>query len=439
MTAEDIIAATGAVVVEQFAVPPRPERLAPLPPAYANRRMRRWFEKMTQRDGEAYTHQVLALDLVEKGADVVLNTGTSSGKTLGFVPPIVKALLEDPRPKALLLYPQKALSGDQCKRIRAALKAAGLPDELVGVINGDVPASERFAILERCRVIIATPDVIQSWLMRHLATPQVRQLLETMRYLVIDEAHVLEGVFGSNAAFLLRRLLLAVERARSGILVSPRLQIIGASATIRDAAGHMALLTGREFVEIGEADNGAPFHGLTMLHIEGPAYGPSAETYLAHLCGKLATVVEPHALIGFADTRQGVEHVTRQIGRDDVLPYRGGYEAHDRELIEQALWAGKLRGVISTSALELGVDIPQLPIGLNLGVPQTLKACRQRVGRIGRSMPGVFAIVAPANEFVKLGGSMREFYEGEIEPSRLYLSNPYIQLQAARCLAEECA
>jgi DEAD/DEAH box helicase domain-containing protein len=176
-----------------------------------------------------------------------------------------------------------------------------------------------------------------------------------------------------------------------------------------------------------------------MLHIEGPAYGPSAETYLAHLCGKLAAVVEPHALIGFADTRQGVEHVTRQIGRDDVLPYRGGYEAHDREMIEQALWAGKLRGVISTSALELGVDIPQLPIGLNLGVPQTLKACRQRVGRIGRSMPGVFAIVAPANEFVKLGGSMREFYEGEIEPSRLYLSNPYIQLQAARCLAEECA
>ncbi|HJP69093.1 MAG TPA: DEAD/DEAH box helicase, partial [Sphingomicrobium sp.] len=431
MTAEEIIAATGAVVVEQFAIAPRPERLAALPPPYATRNMRRWFKKMTQREGKGYTHQVHALEAQELGSNVVLNTGTASGKTLAFLAPIIRNLLDDPFSKALLLYPQKALSADQCKRIRSALEEAGLPSDLVGVINGDVPASERFAIVERCRIILATPDVVQSWVTRNLATPQVRQMLKTLRFLVIDEAHVLEGVFGSNTAFLLRRLLLAVERARAGTVVTPPLQILAASATIRDAAGHMELLTGREFVEIGEADNGAPFHGLTMLHIEGPAYGPSAETYLAHLCGKLAAVVEPHALIGFADTRQGVEHVTRQIGRDDVLPYRGGYDAHDRELIEQALWAGKLRGVISTSALELGVDIPQLPIGLNLGVPQTLKACRQRVGRIGRSMPGVFAIVAPANEFVKLGGSMREFYEGEIEPSRLYLSNPYIQLQAA--------
>lgn len=439
MSPLEIVRATGATIVEEFELPVRPERLAAIPASYAEERITNWLHAMTG-SSQIYTHQRICLEQVDNGANVVLNTSTASGKTLAFLAPIMRGLMQNPREKALLLYPQKALGGDQRKRIEAALAAADMVGDLVGVINGDVPMEERFGIIERASLVLATPDVVQSWVMRLSATPQVQAFLRALRWLVIDEAHVLEGVFGSNTAFLLRRLLLAIDRACSADGANcPPLQVIAASATMRDAAAHMQQLTGRGFVEVGEADNGAPFHGLTMLHVDGPAYGPAAEAYFAELCARVADDISPHAFIAFADTRQGVEHICQMVQRDDVLPYRGGYEPRDRQCIEQALWNGNLRGAISTSALELGVDIPQLPVGLNLGVPQTRKAFRQRVGRIGRSMPGVFALVAPANEFSRLGGSMREFFEGEVEPSRLYLDNPYIQLQAARCLVEECA
>ena len=120
-----------------------------------------------------------------------------------------------------------------------------------------------------------------------------------------------------------------------------------------------------------------------------------------------------------------------------MKPYRSGYEAADRSNIERALRDGRLRGVVSTSALELGIDIPHFEVGLNIGVPVTRKSFRQRLGRVGRQRPGCFAVVAEPYAFKRFGSTLAEYYEGSVEPSYLYLRNRFMQFAHARCLAEE--
>lgn len=143
------------------------------------------------------------------------------------------------------------------------------------------------------------------------------------------------------------------------------------------------------------------------------------------------------SFIAFADSRQGVERIASKLNHPGVLPYRSGYEDHDRRFIEDALRAAKLRGVVSTSALELGINIPHFAFGINLDVPLSRKAFRQRIGRVGRSQPGVFAVLSEPLAFRSLGSTFREYWGGSVEPSHLYLDNRFIQFAHARCLVEE--
>lgn len=434
---QKFLTASGAKVVERIDVPPRAVRRKKAPARYRTGLMAGWLEAMTGSKDMVWRHQALALDAVASGENVVLATGTASGKSLVFQAAVVHELLNGDG-RALLMFPQKALGSDQLHRAQRALELAGLDPALVGVVHGDVANAERDRILNECRIVLATPDVIHCWMMRQLASPLVQAFLSQLRHVVIDEAHVLEGVFGSNGAYFLRRLRAGHERAHVGMGgVYQPLQFIAATATIKDPGQHLLDLTGCEFTVIDETENGAPFHGLTLLHIEGPGHGGPAERMAADIGSALAEVIGPDALIMFYDGRQGVERITRTIDREDVLPYRGGYDGEDRRKIEQKLRLNQAVGIISTSALELGIDIPQFTIGLNVGVPQTRKAFRQRVGRIGRNAPGVFVLMAPPSAFAQLGSSFREFYEGEAEPSHLYLGNRFIQFQQARCLIDE--
>lgn len=435
--AQKFLDASGAKVVERIDVAPRPERREPAPAPYRSGAMNGWLGAMTGIEDSVWRHQAIAMEAVNWGENVVLATGTASGKSLVFQAAVVHEMLNGTG-RALLLFPQKALGADQLHRTRRALELAGLDPSLVGVIHGDIPNAERDRVLHECRVVLATPDVIHCWMMRQLSSPLVQAFLAELRLIVIDEAHVLEGVFGSNGAYFFRRIRSAHERSQSGHGNEYRpLQFIAATATIKDPAQHMLDVTGCDFTVIPEEENGAPFHGLTLLHVEGPGHGGPAERFAADIGSALTEVVGPDAFIMFHDARQGVERITRYIDREDVLPYRGGYDDGDRRKIEQKLHRNEALGIISTSALELGIDIPQFTMGLNLGVPQTRKAFRQRVGRIGRNAPGVFAVVAPPSAFAQLGSSFREFYEGEAEPSHLYLGNRFIQFQQARCFVDE--
>jgi DEAD/DEAH box helicase domain-containing protein len=425
--------ATNAAVKERIDVAARPERLRAAPAPFAQGAIGAWLSAMTDGAAMPWLHQSLALEKIAQGRNVVISTGTASGKSLVFQAATIRELLEG-QGRVLMLFPQKALGNDQERRMIKSLELAGLDPQSVGVINGDVGMAEREAVLENARVIIATSDITHSWMMRQSSSPLMQAFLERLKLLVIDEAHVLEGVHGSNAASLFRRLFAAQRR----VSADAKVQIIAATATILEPAVHLKKLTGCKFEAITEDDNGAPFHGLTLLHVEGPAYGGPAEKLAADLGARLAAVIGEDAFIQFNDSRQGVERITRYIKRDDVLPYRGGYDYKDRRRIEERLHSNGARGIISTSALELGVDIPQFCIGLNVGVPQTRKAFRQRVGRIGRSSPGLFVVVAPPSAFAQLGTTLREFYEGPVEPSHLYEQNRQIQFQHARCLVEEC-
>jgi DEAD/DEAH box helicase domain-containing protein len=252
--------------------------------------------------------------------------------------------------------------------------------------------------------------------------------------LVLDEVHVLEAVFGSHVAFLLRRLAAVRILARRPREPASQLQVIAASATIANAAEHLEALTGIACDIVGDEEDGSPSFPRRLLHIA--AAGDNREM-ATQLLRELLGRSDKGSFIAFADSRQGVERITRSIDHDRVRPYRSGYESVDRRSIEDALRGGALRGVVSTSALELGINIPHFTFGLNLDVPSSRKALRQRVGRVGRGQTGAFAVVADPLAFRRLGSTFQEYWEGSVEPPHLYLGNRFMQFAHARCLAEE--
>lgn len=421
-------------VVERIDVPARAERRSSLPKAYTSGRVGEWIASRMP-DSSAWRHQSLALELVDAGRNVVVATGTASGKSLIFQLAVMREMLEGDG-RAIVVYPLKALLSDQLQRWRALAKDFGLPEGTVQELHGDVSMERRSEALRTARILVVTPDLLQAWFMRQVASPTTREFLTLLRFLIIDEAHVYESVFGSNTAYLLRRLLVARQRACRAQDRARPLQLIAATATIYGPRDHMHCLTGCEFEEIGEADDGSPAHGRTLYHIAGPEGGP-AEGTLIDVIGRIDAAAAAGTFIAFHDSRQGVERVCRAVGDDAVLPYRSGYETADRTSIEGKLRSGSLRGVVSTSALELGIDIAGFTVGMNLGVPQSKKAFRQRLGRVGRASPGVFAVIAPRQAFTRFGSSFEEYYAGSVEPSYLYLDNRFIQFAHARCLMDE--
>ncbi len=280
-----------------------------------------------------------------------------------------------------------------------------------------------------------TPDVCHAWLLRRTDQPEVGNFLRNLTTVVIDEAHTYEDVFGSNAAYLFRRLITATMTA--GAVASPH--FIAATATILTPEEHLEKLTGRKFAVVEERKNGAPRYPRTIHHLPtGTVNRGGIEKDLAAL---ILSVIDhdPEAqVIAFHDSRQGVERIVQETGRRDVImPYRSGYLSHDREMIEDRLRENRLRAVVATSALELGIDMPDLNYGINLLLPPSRKQFHQRLGRVGRSRPGTFIILAPASQFADYGDTLAGYYANSVEPSHLYLDNEYIAFQQALCLRSE--
>ena len=431
----EVVANLGLNVCESVDIPPRPEILVDAPKEIMDGPSGRVLSSLNS-GGRVWKHQAEALSQLCSGHNTVVSTGTASGKSLIFQLYAIHRLRNEPNSRVLAFYPLRALANDQFNGWRRIANSVGMY-EAVGRIDGSVPISERAQILERCRVVLMTPDVCQAWMMRTISSPEVSSFVKSLALLVLDEAHAYESVFGSNAAFLLRRLVAAKRQLSPRGSGAPRLQVIAATATIDNPAGHLNNLTGLEFGVIDEGENGAPRSARRILHVEGPDLGRDAEDTIAQLLGAVCGIPERRRFIAFVDSRQGVERIVRDLGREDVKPYRSGYEATDRATIERALQDGTLHGVVSTSALELGIDIADMDIGVTLGVPQSRKSFRQRLGRVGRKNPGGFLVLAPANAFTKFGESFSQYYAGSVEPSYLYLGNRFVQFAHARCLREE--
>ena len=380
-------------------------------------------------DGRLWRHQALALHHLADGANPVVATGTASGKSLIFQAWAFHRLSRDPSATIAVFDPLRALASDQAQSWKEQAVTAGFGAETVVKLDGSIPIRERESLIQGASVIIMTPDICHAWMMRNLSKRVVNDFIRNLDLIVIDEAHVYDSVFGSNAAYLFRRLLNA--RTLAAAPERALCQLIAATATIANAAEHLQLLTGQPFVEVSEAENGAPVHPRHLLHLDG-----DSEADLLPVLRDAVT--QPEAkFIAFLDSRQGVERLARQVSSDQVMAYRNGYEAKDRREVELALRNDQLKGVVSTSALELGINIPGLSLGINLGVPDTRKSFRQRLGRIGRDGPGLFVIVAPVNAFSKYGETLESYYESSVEPTLLYLDNEYIQFSNAQCMAKE--
>lgn len=387
-----------------------------------------------------WSHQSLALDLVISNRNVGLITPTASGKTLVFTAAAAH-LIESAKGKVkvLALYPQKALIADQFKKWQE------FSDKLkfsIGYVDGNVPVSERERVLKDADVVLMTPDVAHAWLMANLRSKEIQRFLFSLNLLILDEAHVYQGIFGTNMSLFLRRLQCCTNSIR----------IICSTATVADDESFLRRLLGRSLEIIDSSVDGSPAPGkiLALLSENERASFPAL---LAEL-GELPDL----RLLAFCDSRKGVEqfgHLTtkeqsrRESLRSDsdycgtesrrILPYRAGYEAIDRSAIQAALTTGELAGVISTSALEVGIDIGDLDLVILYGVPPDSKSFWQRFGRVGRSKPGYCLLVDNRNVIHPSESGLASFVQKPIESNLLYFDNKYIQFAHAVCAEKEFA
>jgi DEAD/DEAH box helicase domain-containing protein len=338
---------------------------------------------------ELYGHQRAAWDAAARGEHIVVTTGTASGKTLAFNLPVLDRLVRDPKNRALYLYPTKALAQDQFRtltryRLRA-LRAA--------IYDGDTPVEQRGQIRRSANVILSNPDMVHVGLLPH--HDRWADVLANLSHVVIDEAHVYRGVFGSHVANVVRRL------RRLARLYGAEPQFLLASATISNPGELGAELLGLPVTVIG--DDAAPRSERTVvlwnptlldeeLGLRGSALAEAAKLQAAFVEQGLRTLT-------FAKSRKAAELVHRftaeRLGDDSRLsPYRAGYTAEQRRTIERRLAGGELLGVSATNALELGIDVGLLDAVISIGFPGTVASLRQQWGRAGRRNHGLAVLVA---------------------------------------------
>ncbi|HEV2593166.1 MAG TPA: DEAD/DEAH box helicase [Gaiellaceae bacterium] len=359
--------------------PERDARFAPLPDGLA-------VDLGVER---LYAHQRAAWDAVERGENVIVTTGTASGKTLAFNLPVLDTIARDAKTRALYLYPTKALAQDQFR----TLAGYRVPKLLPAIYDGDTPTEQRRQIRRTANVILSNPDMLHIGVL--LNHDRWGDVLANLRYVVIDEAHVYRGVFGSHVANVLRRL------KRIAAIYGAHPQFILASATISNPGELATSLLGERFTVIG--DDAAPRAERTVVLWNPPLLDEELGlrgSALAEAAKLQAQFVE-HGLrtLTFAKSRKAAELIHRftaeRLGDDRHLsPYRAGYTAQQRREIERRLKEGDLLGVSATNALELGIDIGLLDAVISVGFPGTVASLRQQWGRAGRRGSGLAVLVA---------------------------------------------
>jgi DEAD/DEAH box helicase domain-containing protein len=336
-----------------------------------------------------YAHQRAVWDAAQRGEHVIVTTGTASGKTLAFNLPVLDAIAREPKTRALYLYPTKALAQDQFR----ALAGYRVPRLLPAIYDGDTPTEHRRQIRRAANVILSNPDMLHVGVLPN--HDRWGDVLANLRYVVVDEAHVYRGVFGSHVANVLRRL----KRIAGIYGASP--QFILASATISNPGELATLLVGERFTVIG--DDAAPRAERTVVLWNPPLLDAELGlrgSALAEAAKLQAQLVERGLrTLTFAKSRKAAELIHRftaeRLGDDRHLsPYRAGYTPQQRRDIERRLAEGDLLGVSATNALELGIDVGLLDAVISVGFPGTVASLRQQWGRAGRRGSGLAVLVA---------------------------------------------
>lgn len=398
-----------------------------------------------------WSHQRLAADLAHDGRHVVLSTGTASGKSLAYQLPILTALRADSRARALYLSPTKALGHDQLRAAVALTEAVPVRDVAPTSYDGDSPSDVRRFARERSRWIFSNPDMIHLSLLRNHARWAV--FLRNLRYLVVDECHYYRGIFGSNVALVLRRLLRLCARYSA---TSSMPTVIFASATTSEPAATASELIGQTVAEVVE--DGSPQGARTVALWEPPLLSDlvgengapvrrSAGAEAAQVMANL--VAEGARMLTFVRSRRGAE-LTALGARarleelapdlaDRVASYRAGYLAEDRRALERALADGELRGLATTNALELGVDIAGLDAVVLAGFPGTVTSFWQQAGRSGRRGQGALIVLIARDDPLDtyLVHHPAALLDKPIERVVIDPTNPYVLGPQLLCAATE--
>ena len=388
-----------------------------------------------------YIHQSRAIEAAINRKDFVVVTPTASGKTLCYNVPVLDSILRDPASRALYLFPTKALSSDQVAELYSMIEDMGA-DIKAYTYDGDTPASARTAIRQAGHVVVTNPDMLHQGILPHHA--KWVKLFENLRYVVIDEIHAYRGVFGSNLANVIRRL----KRICKFYGADPT--FICCSATIRNPDELARTMTGKDMLLINE--NGAPagerhvvFYNPPVVNAQlGIRAGSIPST--RHIAADLLKHDISH--IVFARARLTVEVLVRYLKdmvRDPlgnagkVRGYRGGYLPTQRREIERELRAGNVKSVVSTNALELGIDIGQLDACVLCGYPGTIASTWQQAGRAGRrGNASLLIVVASSSPLDQYMITHPDYFFGQSpENALINPENLYILMNHMKCAAYE--
>ncbi len=371
----------------------RPGRTSPWPDSLDERLVEVFRARGIE---EPYAHQASAIDAALRGEDVLVATPTASGKTVCYTAPVLQSLLEsNGASRALFLYPTKALSQDQTVGLTGLVEEfasrhgddTGARDWHAFTYDGDTPPSVRRTLRDRGHMVLTNPYMLHQGILPNHA--KWAELFRDLRYVVVDEVHTLSGVFGSSVANVLRRLM----RIARHYGADPK--FLASSATVADPKGHAERLFGRPVTVVDEdaSPAGKRIFGVYEPPVVNPVAGLRANA-LEEARELAREVVGPgHQTIFFCGRRTAVEVLTRylkesakQLGLkpSEIRGYRGGYLPDMRREIESGLKEGKIKVVVSTNALELGVDIGALDVAVLVGYPGSQASFWQRAGRVGR-------------------------------------------------------
>jgi DEAD/DEAH box helicase domain-containing protein len=427
---------TAGGIVHWETIPARPARTKPFPASIDPR----LTAALTRRGIKAlYTHQADAIEAIQAGKNVVVVTPTASGKTLCYNLPVVNRILEEPEARALYLFPTKALSADQVDELHDLITEL---DVKIGTytFDGDTPQDARRAIRAAGHIVVTNPDMLHAGILPH-HTKWIK-LFENLKYVVIDEVHQYRGIFGSHLANLIRRL------RRICRFYGSDPQFICCSATIANPDELAARLIEAPVVKID--DNGAPSGEKHFVLYNPPVINAELgiRRSAVNECERLAArfISQGIQTIVFGRYRMQVEIILRylkerfndKLGRGiKIAGYRGGYLPNERRAIEQGVRSGEIIGVVSTNALELGIDIGSLDVSIMCGFPGSIASVWQQAGRAGRKT-GVSAAImvatsAPLPQFLMAHPEyflQRSPEEGIIDPDNLIIHSSHIKCAA---------
>ncbi|MEW6378658.1 MAG: DEAD/DEAH box helicase [bacterium] len=392
------------------------------------------LEEALSADGtrSLYLHQAEGLHLAREGRHVVTVTPTASGKTLSYTLPVLEEVLREPQARALLLFPLKALAQDQLKRLQKMAGLLGLSESLAVLYDGDTPPHVRTRIRRSPpNLVLTNPDMLHQAILPFHA--QWEAMFRNLRFVVIDELHSYKGVFGSHVLQIIRRLRRVADFHQA------RLQFLATSATIANPADLAGQLTGLPFSLVDE--NGAPSAARHIFLVNPAAtslYTVATSLFTEAVKAGLKTIL-------FTKARKITELIHQWTlasnpglsGR--ISAYRSGYLPEERREIEHRLQSGALYGVISTSALELGIDIGGLDVCILVGYPGTITATWQRAGRVGRGgrESAIFLIAQPDALDQYFMRHPQDLFQRSAEAGVVDAANPCIVKSHLVCAAQE--